>query len=80
MRQFFEGDRVRVAIQEPEVWADGLAEQINGLSATVEQIREEAPPFNPGRFVFARFDSPPPARYYGTMSGFWFKPEELKPC
>ena len=67
------GDRVQVAIRYRARWAHGAAEALDGLTGTVEKLKEREP------CVLVRFDAPAPtwSAHQTPPTAHWFDCSEV---
>ena len=77
------GDRVKVVIQDPKVYASGVAKELDGATGVI--TRENPKSHNgahptPSLAFLVEFDEPRARSrsYPSTWSGFWFPPENLR--
>ena len=71
------GQRVKVAIKS-EGWSQGAKEALDGLTGTIEEIREGGRSLGIGP-ILVRFDRPAPKwwTHQTPTTGFWFDESDL---
>lgn len=69
------GDRVRVYIQNPEEWANGSVQKIDGKIGAIKEIKSTGE-------ILVEFDTPPEKWWSNQVPGrcWWFSEQDLFPC